>query len=283
MKRFLAGLFISFSLFGQNIGQNVIVSNILPALTITGTVTTNYLCSTSSCPQGRNARVIQNIGQSAHQLKLVFTSVTGSSGTGSAEIDGSLDGTTWFQLGAPIGFGITSGLTSQAQTFQGFGSYPYLRTNITLHSATPDHFVVNADYIGNAVPTAIQVDMFGATTQMLTTCTNTGSVHCDRFTNNAIFVDTTAGPGGSAKQVTLYGINLNFPATTTGYQLKCGSSTTNDGTVIELENIAASIHDYIIPVGIRPLFQCPVGDSLSVLYSDSGAGVLYSTLFYRLE
>lgn len=287
MKKLIIGLFFVVVGWGQNTGQNVINTHVINNRTVTGIDDQTLNCSTSSCPQGASAKTIQNIGQSSHELQLVITGASGTGNSINALIQGSLDNVKWFSIGqTAANINVVAGLFQQNILVQGFGSYPYLRTSIELASLNPgDTFTTNATYIGNSTPSAVKVDMFGSSARMLSNCAGAiGITGCKAFTNSVNTVDSGASAIGAVTQATVYGLNFNLPATATQLVLVCGSAINqNDGVFLALGNFPATVSNYTIPTGLRPIIQCPPGDSVFVLYRDSGAGVAYGTIYYRLE
>lgn len=264
MKKLILGLLFAVSGFGQTSGANVI--NVLiqnPTALVPGAHTI-----TSS--------TLQNIGQTSHQVIMVLVNGDAVRGVtvASAQMQGSIDGTTWFAIG-PVYASPIYGLGTFVFNVSGYRAYPYLRFTTTV---TPDANNVSTTlslfYVGNSSPSLVIDDSLGSISNL----TTNGISAASSTTNVSLTGNIFAG-----QKATLYGLVITAPSTGTLFTLTCTSDgiISSSAAILILATNAANLN-FIWPVGVRPYFQCPnAGDQIS--YKFTGTGGWVGSISFRGE
>lgn len=266
MKKLLMLLVISQLGWSQNTGQNVVNLVISPTTTYTGGTRTI------------TSAVLQNIGQTSHQVTLKFVGINNTASLPitlvSGNIQGSQNGTDWFNIGPTQSGSAPSTVgTTTIVNFSGYLPYPYIRVVVvfTIPSSNTSSLAIN--YVGSSAPSAIIVDSLAGPSNLSTigaaVATSTGYALLNSGFTNA--------------KLTLYGLAITAPSSATEFTLACSTnSTTADGnTVLVLDTNGANLN-FTWPVGVRAYFQCPtIGDVL--IYKFTGTGTFTVALSVRGE
>ncbi len=271
MKRYLLGLLIAIGCFGQSTGSNVVASFSITSRTLAAGGLANYLCSTVTCTAGT---VIQNIGQTNHQVTIsATTGVYDGTGRISCTMEASTNGTHWFNIGIPANPLIwTSSVASLQVKCNGFGSYPYLRTNVTVQALTATSITFSALYEGNSIPSNTLIDLSGSMTNMRNRANGplvTGAVK------------TVIVTGTGTNSLSLYSIAVKSDNTGTLLEIGCSLSGTPDSEPFIIAGLELVPTTGLIryPLGIRPLLTCKPG--WDMYYSLTGTPV--ASIYYHFR
>jgi len=264
MKKLILFFLVLGLSFGQTSGANVVYipynSNIS-----TGFATTAF----TQAITGGTAFIsnpLQNIGQSSHTLAIT---ITGSSVnfTINAEIDGSLDGTNWFNIGPPLSV-VYQNMNSQ---ISGFQSYPFIRTKATITPGGSDTLTVKMTYVGNSSPSHNLIDILQGDAPIVnsTPATITAGTNDNVLAAVSMFYSNT-----------LYGLILNVPSTVTALTVHCGLTASSPVNVLNLPALSAQ-GVFVLPTGMRAYAQCALGTGLYL--NSTGTGSIGVTAVTRLE
>ncbi len=273
MKRYLLGLLIVIGCFGQSTGANVVASFAVSSRTLLAGAFASYTCSTVTCAAGT---VIQNIGQTNHQVTVNAT--TGAyDGTGriTCNMEGSVNGTNWFNIGIPAN-PLIWGATAIQVKCNGFGSYPYLRVSVSVQALTAVAVTFSALYEGNSIPSNTLVDLSGAMTNMRNRAIGplvTGGVPTTLITSSS-----------SSNAQSLYSLLVVSDATGSNLVFGCwqnGVPTDADQFVVPLLNTVPTLGPLKYPLGMRPLITCKPGNE--IYYQLTGTPVVTVYLHFRNE
>ncbi len=254
--RMLLGLILASSLLAQTSGSNVVTIQVIPQQNV---LLGKTFTSTN----------LQNIGQSSHILKLTITTTNLWSLT--AVIQGSNDGTTYYNIGPVNSTGSLAAVTGYTVTATGSQSYPFIRTLVTVaFSLNNSNFNINGLYIGNSSPSIVQTDLSSI-------ISSTSSFTRDQDLP-ASAVDMGAAITG-ARQV-LYGFDVFLPATATNFSISCLAS----GVILYDMPTGAAPLAWVhlqAPVSIRPYGNCDYGDKYT--FTSAGTGRIGFTVIQRWE
>lgn len=240
-------------LFGQNSGQNVVTVRTIASQTI---VANSSFVSAA----------IQNIGQSSHIFKVIISAQT-VSWNATASIQGSIDGTTYFNIG-PVN--VASSIVSAPFTLTctGTQSFPYIRTNVSITLNAPGSVTLIGTYTGNSSPAIVQADLNNTIGGMINT-SNT-------LTLPALNVGFQITPVTATQQDVIYGFDLIVPSTATSFSLHC-----DNATVLWEGALPLAWGHLEQPLGIRSFGACPFGSLVQI--DMAGTGTANYTAVHRYE
>lgn len=256
MKNLFILIAIAGSLVAQNTGQNVVNQTVVASNSRTADFTL-----TSSA--------VQNIGQSNHTMVINITANTldDNAVTASCSIQGSINGTTWQDIGNVTTFPITglSSLIGQIKCY-GYGSYPYIRTSMSMTRINTGSITFSGTYLGTSIPVNSLID-YGANISPLLYGTNTPLVKSG--------VLTTLFTAPVYQSINVYGMSISSDATGTVLVFACSGTT-----VLQLDSIGTQ-RFINFPAGLRPFISCPLGRTLT--YTLTGTPTVTLNVAYRLE
>ena len=251
-------LFAGF-LHGQGTGANVV--NVTTINNVSFPVGANVV----------NTPALQNIGQTSHLVKVIFSALTGSVGY-KGVMQGSADCANYVNIGPTIipSGGVTS--SNNIFTLVGYGSFPCVRIGQTITVNSGATATVYENYSGTSTPVFITADQYGAINGLLSFVSGSSLV----YGTKTILIGTATGVS-----LTFYGIEVSMPSTFTELQLFCSSDggTTESPIIMDITNSVAG--QVIWPLQLRPYGICPVNTPLYYLATGSGVGAI--NIQYRYE
>lgn len=254
MKNIFILIAIAGSLVAQNTGQNVVTQVVLAS-------------AARSVDATFNSSTVQNIGQTNHTIVMNVTANTlvANAVTLSCVIQASLDGTNWQSIGNTTTFLVDIFTLGQLRCY-GYGSYPYIRTQILLQRTNGGALTFSASYIGTSVPVNNLID-YGSNISPLV---NTSGA----LVKSA--VRTSLLSAGATQSVNIYGMSLSSDATGTVLVFDC----TAGQAAFQLDAIGTA-RFMNFPVGLRPLISCGLGQTFS--YTLTGTPNVTLNVAYRVE
>lgn len=264
MKKILLFLVLSSQLgWSQNTGQNVVSVIAI----VNHSVTQNIFTEVSGN--------LQNIGQTNHIGILTVSALSGGIGgyQVQASVQGSVDGTNYFDLG-PITSGSTiATLSSPIVRFYGYGAFPYVRVKAIFNSAGPTTISFNIIYQGYSIAVNNLIDSYGTLTQMQ-------SFFIDTLVTGSV-TTLLLTPPDTLHSSALYGLGVFSDATGTTLNIGCGPLNLSTTALIYKVYNLGTARTILQPPNLRPIAQCPAGQYMS--YSLAGTPAVSLSFQFRFE
>ena len=258
MKTLLLSLLIAVGCYAQTSGANVINQS---AISRSGAV---------SLPVTLTSSALQNIGQTNHVLVLLVSVATGGTFSGTLSVQGSVNGTLWFDIGQPQQpLDLTQ--TQLPYRAYGFGSYPFVRARLAI-TGTGTSLSLNVTYLGYSVPVNTLVDYYSTLNPLLNVSNGTlvtGAV----LTGLVNHTDAT-------HQIALYSLSVFSDAAGTTLNIGCGTVGIGTVDVLILSNLGTT-RTFLIGPSVRPIVTCGPGQDIT--YTLAGTPVVTANVQYRYE